>query len=56
MRWPWQRHHADVDTARAAAEKARRDRAIVEKVATRAERLAQRNGFGAAITKAMGHR
>lgn len=48
----WFRRHHD-DAARQAVEEARRDRPRVEEVAQRAERLAARNGFGAAILKAM---
>ena len=40
--------------ARAALEAAKRDRPRVDEVARRARRLSERNGFGEAITRAMG--
>lgn len=57
MRWPWKRPKPDpkqLAAARAALEAARLDRPRVEEVARRARRLSERNGFGEAITRAMG--
>jgi chorismate mutase len=57
VKWPWwPRLPVDYDAAKAALQNAHHDRPRVEKVAARAERLARRNGFGEAITKAMGSR
>jgi chorismate mutase len=57
MKWPWwPTHPVDYDAAKAALQNAHHDRPRVERVVERAERLTRRNGFGEAITKAMGNK
>lgn len=58
MRWPWSKAPDDVDVeaAREAVQRAVADRPKVLEVAQRARDLKARNGFGEAITRAMGGR